>query len=257
MTTDTLTNETWTVILEANAGRSDLARVPVPWRDLFAPLVLAQAWTIGQLGQSLDGRIATASGHSHYVNGPEALRHLHRLRALADVVVVGIGTVLADDPRLTVRSVGGRSPSRVVIDPRGRLPAHAKVLAADSIRTAIVRSPEVHGHCPPTTERIVLPLGPDGMLDPGAIVDALHARGWRKILVEGGAATVSRFLAARRLDRLHLCVAPLLIGSGPVGLTLPAIDRLDQALRPPVRHARIGEDLLFDVDLSGLQPPHA
>ena len=73
---------------------------------------------VGQIGQSLDGRIATPKGHSHYVNGDDGLAHLHRLRALVDAVVVGIGTVLADDPQLTVRRVSGPHPARVVIDPQ-------------------------------------------------------------------------------------------------------------------------------------------
>jgi len=72
---------------------------------------------IGQLGQSLDGRIATPSGKSHYITGPESLVHLHRMRAWVDAVIVGAGTVAADNPQLTVRRVEGRNPVRVVIDP--------------------------------------------------------------------------------------------------------------------------------------------
>src|SRR5207253_8868900 len=101
---------------------------------------------VGQLGQSLDGRVATETGHSHYINGPAGLNHLHRLRALVDAVVVGIGTALADDPQLTVRRVAGPQPARVVIDPRGRLPSGAKLLAQDGTRRLVltaagVRSP--------------------------------------------------------------------------------------------------------------------
>src|SRR6202142_3907459 len=101
------------------------------WR-LYAPVAGGQAdpaYVIGQLGQSLDGRIATPTGRSHYINGPEAIRHLHRLRALVDAVIVGAGTVIADDPRLTVRLVEGPSPARVAIDPTGRLPATARIFA--------------------------------------------------------------------------------------------------------------------------------
>ena len=76
---------------------------------------------VGQIGQSLDGRIATESGHSKYINGPAGLTHLHRLRALVDAVVIGVGTAIADDPQLTVRRVSGQQPARVVIDPKGRL----------------------------------------------------------------------------------------------------------------------------------------
>ncbi len=89
----------------------------------------------------------------------------------------------------------------------------------------------------------------DGRLDPHAIVAALAERGLCRLLVEGGGRTVSAFLAAGALDRLHLCVAPLIIGSGPLGLALPPIDRLDDALRPTVTMHRLGEDVLFDCVL--------
>ena len=101
--------------------------------DLYQELLESHAFVIGQLGQSLDGRIATPSGHSKYISGPEALRHLHQLRALVDAVVVGVQTVIADDPQLTVRHVAGRSPARVVIDPEGRMPRNARLLADDGV----------------------------------------------------------------------------------------------------------------------------
>ena len=99
--------------------------LPEPWEGLFgtlrSPPPAAGCVTVGQIGQSLDGRIATLSGHSRYINGSQGLCHLHRLRALVDAVVVGVGTALADDPQLTVRHVGGPSPARIVVDPRGRI----------------------------------------------------------------------------------------------------------------------------------------
>ena len=102
-----------------------------PWDALFGPLkagVADDLVVVGQIGQSLDGRIATSSGHSKYINGPAGLAHLHRLRALVDAVVIGVGTALADDPQLTVRRVAGPHPVRVVIDPRGRLRAERQGL---------------------------------------------------------------------------------------------------------------------------------
>ena len=104
--------------------RTSTRPLPQPWDELFGPLRAGTAddlVVVGQIGQSLDGRIATATGHSHYINGPAGLAHLHRLRALVDAVVIGVGTALADDPQLTVRRVAGPEPARVVIDPNGRL----------------------------------------------------------------------------------------------------------------------------------------
>src|SRR5688572_28150657 len=114
--------------------RNSTAGLALPWEEIFGPLRSGKAdglVVIGQIGQSLDGRIATPTGHSHYINGPAGIAHLHRLRALVDAVVVGVGTALADDPQLTVRRVSGPQPVRVVVDPRGRLPGTARLLAND------------------------------------------------------------------------------------------------------------------------------
>jgi riboflavin biosynthesis pyrimidine reductase len=94
-----------------------------------------------------------------------------------------------------------------------------------------------------------LPLDDRGGFDPHDVVRTLAARGWRRVLVEGGGVTVSRFLAAEALDRLHVSVAALILGSGRPAFTLPTIRTLDEGLRPPVRHFRLGTDLLFDLDL--------
>ena len=107
-------SNSWAGVPEA--FRASTQPLPEPWEGLFGPLRQGQPdemVVVGQIGQSLDGRVATETGHSHYINGPEALAHLHRLRALVDAVVIGIGTALADDPQLTVRRVPGPPPARV------------------------------------------------------------------------------------------------------------------------------------------------
>lgn len=219
--------------------------------DSLAPLATAGRMTIAQLGQSLDGRIATESGHSHYINGTPARTHLHRLRALVDAVVIGAGTARADQPRLTVRHVAGPDPMRVVIDPRGRVPAEGPLFDGGAKPPPVLHivgpqaSPEsAGGH----VERLVLTTD-DGSFAPGAVLAALEERGLKRVLVEGGAETVSRFVEAEALDRLHLLIAPLIIGSGRNGLNLPVIDRLDQARRPAFRSFSLEDELLIDVDL--------
>ena len=232
---------------QASAAPSEAAREIL---DLYLPIVLAPELVIGQLGQSLDGRIATETGHSHYVTGREDILRLHRLRALADAVVVGAGTVAHDNPRLTVREVEGENPFRVVLDPDSRLTPDRHLFSDGAAPTLVVR--RAGGPADPewvaTTEAIELPAGPNGF-QPDSVLEVLHARGLKRVLVEGGGVTVSRFLAAGALDRLHICVAPVLIGSGRPALTLPPVANLAQALRPRCRHFRLGADLLFDLDL--------
>ena len=242
--------DSWAAVPEL--FRSGAVPLPSPWETVFGPLRTRDAddaLVVGQLGQSLDGRVATSSGHSHYINGPAGLAHLHRLRALVDAVVIGIGTALADDPQLTVRRVSGPHPARVVIDPSGRLPASARLLANDGVRRIVLSASGPRPSLPQGIEIVELPKS-HGLIAPSAILAALAERGLHRILIEGGADTVSRFLAAGCLDRLHVIVAPIVLGSGRVGLTLPPIERADQALRAPMHVHRLDDEVLLDCDLS-------
>ena len=242
--------DSWAAVPEL--FRSGAVPLPSPWETIFGPLRTRDAddaLVVGQLGQSLDGRVATSSGHSHYINGLAGLAHLHRLRALVDAVVIGIGTALADDPQLTVRHVSGPHPARVVIDPSGRLPASARLLANDGVRRIVLSASGPRPSLPQGIEIVELPKS-HGLIAPSAILAALAERGLHRILIEGGADTVSRFLAAGCLDRLHVIVAPIVLGSGRVGLTLPPIERADQALRAPMHVHRLDDEVLLDCDLS-------
>ncbi len=216
--------------------------------DSFPCGTAERPFVIAQLGQSLDGRIATPTGDSKYINRDAALDHLHAIRAHVDAVLVGIGTVLADDPLLTVRRVPGRSPARIVLDPSGRLPPQAQVLREDGAARLVVTRPGVG--VPPGAEAVAIAPGADGTIAPAAILSALGARGFRRILVEGGARTVSGFMDAGLVDRLHVLVAPLILGSGPAGLSLRPIGPLSEALRPATRTYLLPDgDVLFDCDL--------
>ncbi len=262
--------ELWLELSESGGWEASAPPTPVAREllDLYLPLTRGSDFVIGQLGQSLDGRIATVSGKSHYITGPEDIRRLHRLRALVDAVILGAGTVAQDDPRLTVREVEGENPVRVVLDPDGRLGEDRRVFSDRAARTLVVRRAttstshsRTRGDGPPgggealpgdgtrAPEVLTLPAsGPEGF-EPGAVLEALRVRGLRRVLVEGGGITVSRFLEAGLLDRLHLTVAPILMGSGRPGITLPPIETPDQSLRVRCRHVPLGDDLLFDLDL--------
>src|SRR5262249_48501398 len=227
------------------------------WDGIFGPLRAGQVddlLVVGQIGQSLDGRAATATGHSHYIHGPEGLDHLDGLGALVDAVLVGVGTALADDPLLTVRRVAGPHPARVVIDPNGRLPAAARALRDDGVRRLVVTARGAGTQLPVGVERIALPCA-QGRLDPCDILRSLAARGLWRILVEGGPATVARFLEARCLDRLHVVVAPIILGGGRSSLDLAPITRCEEALRPHTVTHVLGNEVLFDCDLSAQRRP--
>lgn len=242
--------DTWESFVER--FRSGQQPLPQAWADLFGPLctgTVDDLVVVGQVGQSLDGRVATATGHSKFINCPAGIEHLHRLRALVDIVVVGVGTALADNPQLTVRQVAGPQPARAVIDPRGRLGTNAKLFTDDGVRRLLITTDGSRATPPTGVEVITLPVE-DGNIAPSAIVASLAAAGMRRILIEGGADTVSRFIAARCLDRLHVNVAPVMLGAGGPGIELPPLERADQAHRMPVRVHKIEDDVLFDCDLS-------
>jgi riboflavin-specific deaminase-like protein len=225
---------------------------PSVWADIFAPLcrgTVDDLVVVGQIGQSLDGRIATASGHSKYINCPAGIEHLHRLRSLVDIVVVGVGTAIADNPQLTVRRVPGPQPARAVIDPNGRLGSDARLFSNDGSRRLLITVEGTRCSVPDGVEIVALPAR-DGEIAPSAIVAALARMGMRRILVEGGADTLSRFLIARCLDRMHVTVAPVILGEGGPGIVLPSAERADRVPRMPVRVHKIEDDVLFDCDLS-------
>jgi riboflavin-specific deaminase-like protein len=215
------------------------------YASLIAP-VGGSSLVFGQVGQSLDGRVATRAGDAKAISGAAGIRHLHRLRALADVVIVGASTVLHDDPRLTVRDCDGSNPARVVVDPRGRVPSHARVFNDDGARRIVVQSRAVPR--PSGVETIEVPA-PEGRIDPSSIIAALAGLGLHRIMVEGGARTLSPFLLEGALNRLLITVSPLIIGDGPSGLTFPGVPNLCDCLRPDATFYDLGGELVVDCAL--------
>jgi riboflavin-specific deaminase-like protein len=240
----------------------------VPAAELFRllkPLLdgqgLARPWVIAQLGQSLDGFIATRTGDSHFVNGPENLLHLHRLRALADAVIVGAGTVAMDNPQLTTRRVPGENPVRVLFDPQLQLARHvasARVFTDGQAPTLWLCDARWQSEAIGLAgeERVLaVPhlMRADGTPEIAPALAALHARGLRLLFVEGGGVTVSRFLAQGCLNRLHLALAPLIIGNGRPGLRFAGAEMLGDCHRPRFSVHPMGRDQLWDLDLSSEQ----
>lgn len=227
--------------------------------DLYRPLINASAATpitVGHLGQSLDGFIATPSGDSQFVTGEENLVHLHRMRALCDAVVVGAGTVAADDPMLTTRLVEGPTALRVVFDPARRVKTSARLFAdgAGPVLYACCRSLVAAGETH-VGQAEILGLADERGSALGELLDALRARGCARIFIEGGGVTVSAFLEAGLLDRLQIAIAPLLIGDGRPAIRLAPQASLRDCRRPAYRVFRMGSDVLFDCDLHAADVP--
>lgn len=253
-----------TVRTATDAAAAGLVETPDGWRwrpaatpeaarlaELYVPLCLAGSpYAFAQLGQSLDGAIATRTGDAVYVTGEEDRLHLHRMRALADAVVVGVDTVCTDDPKLTVRACAGGNPVRVVLDHRGRVTKQRQVFTDGSAPTLWVLGCAEAG----TTgfgsgvDVVRLPCDDNGFA-PDRLLAELAGRGLGRVLVEGGGVTVSRFLAAGVLHRLYVTVAPLIIGDGVPGLRFPGTTRMRDALRAPARRFALGDDTLFELDL--------
>jgi diaminohydroxyphosphoribosylaminopyrimidine deaminase/5-amino-6-(5-phosphoribosylamino)uracil reductase len=219
--------------------------------DLYLPICTARPMTVGHLGQSLDGFIATHAGESQFVTGEENILHLHRMRALCDAVVVGAGTVAADDPQLTTRHVPGPNPLRVVLDPTRRLTDHYRVFNDAAAETLYVcaRSFARPGESHVGRARLVAVNDSEAGVEATDVLRVLRERGCRRIFVEGGGVTVSMFLEANLLDRLHIAIAPLLIGDGRPAIRLPARTALSDCHRPRYRVFRMGADVLFDCEL--------
>lgn len=207
---------------------------------------VSNSWVLAQIGQSLDGRIATESGDSKDISGKDGLTHLHRLRALADAVVIGVQTALHDNPRLTVRLARGNNPVRVVIDPNGRLPNDVGLLQDRTTRPIIIQCTDT----PRSRDIDAIKLPRTKWIKPQQILSALSQRGLHRVLIEGGGITIAQFLEAGLLTRLHVAVAPLLIGAGPQGLTTSPVATLAHALRPKMDVYNLGSDVLFDCTLN-------
>ena len=232
--------------------------------DLYLPIcsaTSARPIAIGHLGQSLDAFIATHSGDSQFVTGSANIVHLHRMRALSDAVIVGSGTVAADNPQLTTRLVSGPNPLRVVFDPARRLDARYGLFNDPAAPTLYfcARNLIAPGETQLGTATIVSIDADDPRSDAAlaSVFSNLRSRGCSRLFVEGGGVTVSAFLQAGLLDRVHVAIAPLIIGDGRPAIRLAPQQKLRDCRRPQYKVFRMGGDMLFDCDLHSEAPASA
>jgi diaminohydroxyphosphoribosylaminopyrimidine deaminase / 5-amino-6-(5-phosphoribosylamino)uracil reductase len=208
-------------------GAAEAERVNAAW---LHSIRAGRPYVTWKVASTLDGRTAAADRTSRWITGPEARAEVHLLRAQADAVVTGVGTVLADDPRLTVRTLPRngsplgpvpadvRQPLRVVLDAEGRTPPDARV-RDDAAPTLVLTAADV-GH------------GPDGRgVDLAAVLPLLHERQVRSVLLESGATLAGAFVDAGLVDRVVAYLAPALLGQGPAALTTRHVGRTIGAIR--------------------------
>ncbi|HEX3900765.1 MAG TPA: bifunctional diaminohydroxyphosphoribosylaminopyrimidine deaminase/5-amino-6-(5-phosphoribosylamino)uracil reductase RibD [Mycobacteriales bacterium] len=205
---------------------------------------------------TLDGRTAASDGTSRWITGEQARADVHAWRARSDAVMVGVGTVLADDPSLTIRGLDvGRQALRVVVDSQARTPLGSKLLdgAADTLVGVSTDAPSDRCAALRDAGAEVVELPPvDGRVDLAALLAVLHERERYLLLVEGGATLAAGFMAYRLIDRVVGYVAPTLLGAGTAVLDAFGITTLDDAPRLLLREASaIGTDVRIVADVGG------
>jgi riboflavin-specific deaminase-like protein len=208
--------------------------------------------------QSLDGRTATIAGESQWISGDETLNLAHQLRGTNDVILVGIGTVLTDDPLLSCRIPDYRSPVRVVLDSRLRLPLKSMIARTAGKHTTIVFVSADHLdqaapgklHSLRTCGVEIVPVGtaPDGHIDIREVSGELFRRGYRSIFVEGGSAVTTSFFRAGLVDVLVAVIAPVLLGDGIPSVGDLGVRHLADAHRlKPFRLRQLGNDIVWEL----------
>jgi diaminohydroxyphosphoribosylaminopyrimidine deaminase/5-amino-6-(5-phosphoribosylamino)uracil reductase len=203
------------VRVDLGCREPDAKRLIAPWSKFVTTGI---PYVALKLALSLDGRIATRTGASKWVTGPEARARVHLLRAQHDAVIVGIGTAIADDPRLTVRDAPGHSPLRVVFDTKLRLPLAARLVqSAREVPTWVVCTTDAPSSAEEAlvergVEVLRAPSSAEGRIDAVAALRMLASRGIVSAMIEGGAELAGSVLAGTVVDELHCFIAPILLG---------------------------------------------
>jgi diaminohydroxyphosphoribosylaminopyrimidine deaminase/5-amino-6-(5-phosphoribosylamino)uracil reductase len=203
------------VRVDTGCREAEARKLIAPWSKF---VTTGLPYVTLKLGLSLDGRIASRTGSSKWVTGPEARARVHLLRAHHDAVVIGIGTALADDPRLTVRDAPGQSPLRIVFDTKLRLPLSGRLVqTAREVPTWVICTTDAPSSAEGAlvergVEVLRAPASAEGRIDPIAALRMMAARGIVAAMIEGGAELAGSVLAGAAVDELHAFIAPILLG---------------------------------------------
>jgi riboflavin-specific deaminase-like protein len=202
-------------------------------------------YIFGHLAQTLDGYIATESGESRYISSIDNLEHLHMLRAISDVVLVGSNTVKFDNPKLTTRLVKGPNPMRVVIDKNDTIKNSCNLLKNKDRKGFKIVSDKLK----PNDENIfLLPLKKDEFRITD-IISLLKSLGNKIIFIEGGGNIISHFYRKKFLNRLHLCISPILIGRGINSFIIDKDVKINEAKIKKISYIKMGKDILCNIKL--------
>lgn len=205
-----------------------------------------------KFAQTLDGKIASFDGSSKWISSPESLKFAHKLRANNDAILVGVGTILSDDPKLTTRLVKGKNPTRIIIDRNLRIPTNAQVLSVPEKNKTIIFTTEAASKykidkiTKKGVEIIVLPAKKGGDIDLRSIIRILYKKGIGTILVEGGSRTITSFIKEKLADKLVSVISPKIIGKG-VSFTgdLGITNIKKSLLLVPGKVKKIGKDVIY------------
>ena len=211
-------------------------------RILLPILMLKKKFYIGQIGQSLDGKIALLNGNSHYINDKNSISYLHSLRSICDAVVVGVNTIRKDDPLLTTRAIKGPNPQRIIIDPSLKLTNKYKVFK-DDMPNIIFTHSKLNKKFN-NTQIYKLPERNFTNL----IYQNINRLGYKLVLVEGGSKTISKFLENKLLNIMQFIIAPSVIGSGINSINIEPITNLKNVIRTKNNIYKFGKEIIVSLE---------
>ena len=209
---------------------------------LLPILMLKKKFYIGQIGQSLDGKIALLNGNSHYINDKNSISYLHSLRSICDAVVVGVNTIRKDDPLLTTRAIKGPNPQRIIIDPSLKLTNKYQVFK-DGMPNIIFTHSKLNKKFN-NTQIYKLPERNFTNL----IYQNINRLGYKFVLVEGGSKTISKFLENRLLNIMQFIIAPTIIGSGINSINIEPIINLKNVIRTKNNIYKFGKEIIVSLE---------